>query len=470
MRNTLSYLVLLLVIAVILALSAWRSPVWYDDAGHFLVVQELVMENEACYPTDLARGVCDEASPYITMGPALNYPLASWMQLLGVSMGIARILMVILSIEALLAFVVLARNRISPDKAWWALALIAGNVQMLTYGAEVLGEVPMLGWLFLGLALQLRWLEKGHWLAAVTAAIAYGLAMLTKLYIAAPIALGMAAWIVVMISRGNYRKALTIFLQGVLAGGLVLAWQWKQSGSWEGVWLWLQDRGSYQSEFLAYAWGESFRYLLFKPLIWLGTIALVVKVRIKRQPADLMLLCFHGFHLLFFLASAGYDRFGFQLIFIPAIYLAEFMAAGWKRLGARKKGRLPLQAGFIVLFLLLFTQQTFPILAQRIFLDSPNQSEYQVQSRIQELNIRQVFIYDQQIAPFLPEGVDARFPKVVPSNAGACTPLLLQRREWLVAGIYARTEFPDCIPWSKLSAVDSTGHGENRYVFWKKEK
>lgn len=457
----------MLVIAVMLVLSAWRSPVWYDDAGHFLVVRELVMENETCYPVDLAHGVCDEDSPFITMGPALNYPLASWMQLLGLSMGMARILMVIFSIEALLAFVVLARNRIAPHKAIWALALVAGNIQLLTYGAEVLGEVPMLGWLFLGLALQLRWLEKGGWGLAVVAAVAYGLAMLTKLYLAAPLALAMGTWMLVMVWRGKYRKALTIFLQGILSGGMVLAWQWMQSGSGDGVWLWLQDRGSYQSEFLAFAWEDSMRFLLFKPLIWLGTIALVIKVRIKGQPADLFLLCFHAFHLLFFLASAGFDRFGFQLIFIPAIYLAEFMAAAWKRLAERKRAQIPLQAGFVLLFLLIFSQQTLPILAQRIFVDQPNQSERQLRQRLEALQIRQVFTYDQQIAPFMGEGIDLRFPKVVPSNAAACKPLQLQHREWLVAGTYARTEYPNCIPWTELTAVDSVGEGENRYVLWK---
>jgi hypothetical protein len=469
LRNRLSYLILLVVVTVLLALSAWKSPIWYDDAGHFLVVRELVMENDPCYPVDLAHGVCDKESAFITMGPALNYPLASWMQLFGISMAVARILMVILSIEALLAFLVLAGGRIAPHKAFWALALVAGNIQLLTYGAEVLGEVPMLGWLFLGLALQLRWLEKGGWLPAVAAPIAFGLAMLTKLYLAAPLALAMGAWMGLMVWRGKSRKVLVIFLQGLLAGGLVLAWQWKQSGSLEGVWLWLQDRGSYQSEFLAYAWGESLRYLLFKPLIWIGTIALIVKVRIKKQPADLFLLCFHGFHLVFFLASAGYDRFGFQLIFIPAIYLAEFVAVGWNRLGTRKKAKIPLKAAFLLLFLLLFSQKTIPILAQRIFVNVPNAAENELQTRITSLKIRQVFTYDQQIAPFLPAGIDVRFPKVVPSNAAACQPLVLQRQEWLIAGPYARTEYPNCIPWPELTAVDSVGEGENRYVLWKKE-
>jgi 4-amino-4-deoxy-L-arabinose transferase-like glycosyltransferase len=465
LRKLQLYGILFLSFAGLLLVSAFFSPVWYDDAGHFIVLRELLAEGRTCYPADPGMGICNPDSPFITMGPALNYPLGSWMGWLGIDMMVARILMVLLSLEALFAFFVLARTRISDRKVVWALVLVMGNIQLLTYGAEVLGEVPMLGWLFLGMALSLRAMEEGKTWMGVLAGLSWGLAMLTKAYLAAPLALALLLWMVWGSIRGEWKRVLATFVQGLIAGGLLLAWQWYDSGSWAELLNWLEQRGSYRSEFMVFNWGETLRFLLFKPVIVLGSIALLVKVRIRKSSADRFLLVFHFCHVLFFLASAGYDRFGFQLMFIPAIYLAEFLAAAWKRLGEMRKWRLPLRFAFVVLVWAVGSQQALYLLAQRALGPEPNWAEKTVSLRLQERDVQAVFTYDQQLIPFLGEEIAFRLPNVVPSNAGACESLNLRRGEWFLAGEYARTEYQDCVAWAELEPMDTVGGG--KYVLYR---
>ena len=92
-------------------------------------------------------------------------------------------------------------------------------------------------------------------------------------------------------------------------------------------------RQSYTSEFFALELGISLKFLLLKPLFWLGTAGMVLKWRVKRRPEEALTLSVQAAWLVFYLFSAGYDRFGFLLLFLPAIYVAEFVPYIWKSLG-----------------------------------------------------------------------------------------------------------------------------------------
>lgn len=461
------YALLFGVFGCLLVIAALYAPIWYDDAGHYIVIRELIGEGVACYPVELNRGECDPNSPFITMGPALNYPLGSWMRILGTSMLAGRSLMVLLSLQSLLAFLLLARRLVQPAKAFWAVALVIGNIQLVTYGAEILGEVPMLGWLFLGLAFQLRWWANRRTGALVLATLAYLLAILTKEYIAAPLALGMAGWITMAWLTRQRAQAFGLLAQGLAITLALLAYHWVQAGSWEALVAWFRDRGSYGAEFLRFDLLESFRFLLFKPLIALGTLALFTKVYFRRTSQDIVLACFHLSHLLFFLFSAGYDRFGFQLLFIPAIYLSEFIWLAWNRLGRHPQYPRLLRGAFGLFFLLLFTQRTLPTFAGMLTQHPPsNAAEHALVQLLQKHRVSRLFTYDQQVIPFLSDGYEFRLCRTVPSNAGQCQPLVLRSKEWLVAGPYARTEFGACWPQAELLPVDSTGTDDSRYVLY----
>lgn len=466
------YLLLFIGFFGLLIVSAFVSPVWYDDAGHFMVAREAAVHGESCYPTLFtAEGTveCDPQSAFITMGPALTRPVAVAMGIFGTDMGVARAVMVLLSLLSLVAYAALGREVLDERKGWWATAIVLGNIQLLTYGAEFLGEVPMLGWLFLGMWMQLRWWKSGKgWQAALSGA-AFLMAILTKEYIAGPLGTGMLAWLLVALLRESRRKAFHIGLQGVgIVAGLLLSYL-LQTGSVEGVLDYFERRGSYGSEFFAFSLGESLRYLLWKPLIWLGTVAMVVKLYVRRDFSDVFLACIHLSMLAFFLVSAGYDRFGFQLIFIPAIYISEFVAFGWKKVAETRRLKLLWASAFVLGFVLFFSQRTLLVMGQRLLEPgSVNAQTRCMATKVAALGPVAVFTYDQQLVPFVAPGTVLGLPRVVPSNAKTCQQLDLQRFEYLVAGEYARTWYRACIPWKQMVAVDSCGTDAARLVLFRR--
>ena len=136
------YIVFGLLLALLL-ISAHYSPIWYDDAGHFLVAREAASGHGICYPLD-SEGTCDANSAFITMGPVLTWPVAAWMAALGKKMWVARMLMVLLTMGVGLIFWRMAKLLGNADKGLIAVGILGLNIQFLTYGAEVLGEVPMM--------------------------------------------------------------------------------------------------------------------------------------------------------------------------------------------------------------------------------------------------------------------------------------------------------------------------------------
>lgn len=230
----------------------------------------------------------------------------------------------------------------------------------------------------------------------------------------------------------------------------------------EGFLTYLQLRASYGNEFFACEWGEGLRYLAFKPLFGLGMVAMALRVYFQGRLADLFLALIQVALTLMFLLSAGYDRFGFLLLFIPAVFLAEFMAALW----GKWKGRTGLRIGFSLLFILIFAQKSPLMLSLRLFFpDQINQEEVWVIEHIPKGY--SVFTYDQQIVPFLSPETPYRLPGSVPSNKDNCKNLSLKVNEVLIAGKYANTEYQGCIDWQRLRIVDSVASTTGGYVIWK---
>ena len=458
------YLWTLPVLLLLLLLGAWLGPVWYDDAGHYIVIREALAGHGFCYP---GGDSCDPGSPFITLGLPLNVLYAAFMGLFGGSMLAGRIATVLFSLLAAAALGELGRRFFSPQKAVWAILLLLGNIQFLSYGSQVLGEAPMLACLLWGLLALGTWLERRTWQAALAGAACFFGAVMCKAYIAPPIALGYGAFLMLLAIKGEGRAFWALLVQA-LAWGLVLVLYFVlEQGGWQGFLAFLERRSSYGSEFFAFQFTEALRFLLFKPLFWLGTGAMALRIYFQKRPLDMLLACFQGALLLLFLFSAGYDRFGFLLLFLPALFFAEYMAAAWKRLGRRRWQRM----GFALLAAALFYQQSPLILGGRLLdPDATNRAERRVVEVLGSLEREggplSVFTYDQQLIPFLPANMAFRLPEVVPSNAADCQALALRPGEVLVAGDYARTEYPGCIPWGDLQALDSVGTGEGRYVIW----
>jgi hypothetical protein len=459
----LKYGLLFSIAAILMLLSLFCNPVWYDDAGHFIVARQAAQTGEACYPVTSTD--CRPDSPFITMGPALTWPLAAWMALFGAEMGSSRFLMIFLSLLSLAAFGLLAFALLKQHrKVFWALLMVLGNIQWITYGSELLGEVPMLGWVCLGAWAHLNWVESRKATWAVAAAVAWMMAVLVKEYALLVIGLGLICWLGSCWGRQRRQLALGVFLQ---AGGLLGAYfvyAAIRAGNFADVWAYFQVRQSYGSEFLAFDLHEGFRFLAFKPLILLGTIALVVKVVVKKANVDIFMLCLQGAWLVFFFASAGFDRFGFQLILIPAIYLSEFVAM----LSIRWAKTNWLKISLLTMAVLVFSWQQTLTRLPGLCLDGipTNTAEIEIGRKLNGRGELSLFTFDQQIVPFLPPNVRVHLSENVPSNASKCRVHQPMAGEFFIEGEYGRTIYKDCVERTQWDRLDSVQVQDLRYVLF----
>lgn len=448
----------------LLLLTAWLRPVWYDDAGHYLVIEQGVAEGTFCHPTDIENGVCDWQSPFITLGAPLNIYYASWLKVFGGEMGSARLATIIFSLIGFWALFNLVRRSFSIEKAFWTALLLIGNIQLLSYGSQVLGEMPMMAGVLCGLNFILRWRQSGKWQWWLLAIPALLWAVFCKAYIALPIGFGLGMWILISLFKRDGKAMATLGLAMLWGLGVIAAMVVEQGG-WSEFQVFLQNRGSYANEFFTFDFVEALRFLIFKPLFSLGSLALLIRIYFQRRDDDILLACFQLSLLVFFLCSAGYDRFGFLLLFIPAIYLSEFCLSLWNRW----KGKRALQVVFGIVFAILFVQQTPLILAR----DWPGRManekawlEKWVEAEPGGLN--SVFTYDQHYALLCQKLF--RLPVVVPSNKQNCEPLVLRAGEFLVAGPYAFTEYQNCIPWDTLEEIGKIEDENYPVTFYRNRK
>jgi hypothetical protein len=455
---------LIAISAVLLCISLLVSPVWYDDAGHYLVAKQAMETGTPCYPVNPDR--CDAQSPFITMGPALTWPAVAWMKAWGSEMAVLRFGMVLLSLAALLAFLLMGKSVLGDDvKLFFAGLGLIGNIQWTTYGAEFLGEVPMLGWLFLGTWAFLMSLDGKQSGYALLASICWMASVLTKEYALSFIGFGL----ILFGSLGLLKRDKVMVMASLVAGVSLLLmyvlWSWFRAGTWSQAWDFFQNRGSYSSEFLAWNLAESFRFLLFKPFVVFGTLALVLKVWVKRNPKDLFVFTLQASLLVFFLASAGYDRFGFLLVPMATLYLAEFWVMLFRRWANRSRVR---QLLVWAVFLLAGWQQTIWRLPLAL-MDGveTNVAEKEVARRVKELGCQSVHTYDQQLVPFLPKDFSVHLSSVVPSHAGACARLLLQPGDLYLEGEYGRTLYSHCVDLHTLHRVGTISMGGEEYRIWR---
>lgn len=454
MSRKIAVIIPLLIGALLLGWNAWKSPVWYDDAGHYLVAKAWAETGEWCYPVVAEDGritECIQGSPFITMGPALAWPGAMILKAFRGGMTSLRVFMVLLSLLVLCVFYGWTKALLNESKAFWATLIVVGNIQFVTYGAEFLGEIPMLGWLFAGLWMLKNWVVDGKgWANAVLALILLEMAILTKEYIAPVIGAGLFLGGLWLVLKGEKRMGLKTLLFSVLLGVFSLACLIIAYGGWQGFQSALAQRASYSEEFFLLS-GEPWRFLVFKPFIWLGAIALIVKLRLRRSPVDILLAAVFAMQVLWFVISAGFDRFGFQLIYIPAIYLAEFAAFGWNWWA--EKGRHKSLKRMLILAAILIPGWQQSLLrplratwssAYAEQLNLENLREKQVAALLDQEKVQTIFTYDQQIMPFI-HTPNWQLEKVVPSNASLCQTFYPEKANLgLVLGIYGLSDYGSC--------------------------
>lgn len=459
LKISIKYLILVLGFAGLLVASLYTSRIWYDDTGHYRVAKQLTESGELCYPTHSDGEQCVEHSPFITAGPFVHHAMAKWMNIFGPEFYAARWMMVLFSMSFLVIFIVVSGRILGSRKAFWAALLIVGNIQLVTYGSQYLAEVPMLFWLFVGLMFQVKYLmsEKPNAVDAVGAAVFWGAAVLSKEYILGPITMALLLTAVFVIREQNPKVAGIFILQILIVTAyLALYWFFKFDGldEWQ---AYMASRAPYRTEFLAFNWIETMGFLVFKPLIALGMTAHVIKVYFRRNRTDFFLLALQLSLFAMFVASQGYDRFGFLLIFLPAIYLSEFIVTLIDRYLNRGSIQTVKWMAFVAVFIALFSQRTIPVLVDRmIHPEAVNEGEKSVAEYLKSVDAP-IYTYDEQVIPFLEDGAVYRVNDVIPAAAGQAPKLQLQPGELLVAGIYAETVFQQSIPWDQLEEVFATG-------------
>jgi hypothetical protein len=502
--------------------AALTSPVWYDDAGHYLVAREIARGHGMCYPLDPEGITCIPNSPFITMGPVQAHPLGVWLKITGDSMRNARIFAILLALLTTIALFALARSLTKPPqtsspsplasnplslasnplplaKPLTAILLIALNIQFLTYGAQALGEVPMMGFILTGILCFIQWDKIPHWstpakwLWAIAGITAWCLAIGIKEYALFPLAWSLLIWWVLRIvtksspsplprpdpsgasSLSYSASASNIFLLGLLMIiALALTLFLLHAGPQQTI-QYFRDRSSYGSEFLALNLAISLKYLALKPLFWLGTAAMVLKYRIKRRKEELLTLSVQSAFLIFYLLSAGYDRFGFLLLFLPAIYLAEFAPYLWKEAGRNPHRAILRRTVLILLTFLVFSQQTWLFFGKRIANPGTvNAIEKAALTKIDALNPKPqtVVTAEQQMALFLPKiHQNYRLVSIVPSMGEEIEKpipdFFIGNDDILLAGPYAFTEFYNAIDWTTLEPLDSLKMNGEKWVIYR---
>lgn len=135
-------------------LDSYPAP-WYDEGSHLHVAKNFALNG--VYADSSSEGY-RPFGPAIGVGPTVLLPIAGAFKLFGVGIPLARLVIVLYAIGALIAFHALARLFLRP---WFALAalllmLLSPGVDFFFNARTVLGEIPGLFFLTAGLWLWLR--------------------------------------------------------------------------------------------------------------------------------------------------------------------------------------------------------------------------------------------------------------------------------------------------------------------------
>ena len=152
---TVSLLALALITLALTANLTLFPAIWFDEGSHLHVPKTLLHYGVyADYSSEGFRFY----GPTVGVGPTVMLPLAAAFALFGVGLLQARLVMVIFLAISILTFYQLARQLGSRRFAWVATALLftSENVALIEYGRQVLGEVPALCFLLLGLLIWHR--------------------------------------------------------------------------------------------------------------------------------------------------------------------------------------------------------------------------------------------------------------------------------------------------------------------------
>ena len=205
-------------------LTRYPAP-WFDEGSHLHVPKTLVKYGVYA---DISSEGFRYYGPTIGVGPTVMLPIAAMFKLFGIGLLQARFVMALYLIAAVYAFYRLVEQLSGKWIAWIAVALVVSSrsVLIIYHGRQLLGEVPGLFFLVLGLLLWFsKWEDNRNWKRLSLIGLFFGLAMITKyqylLFLAPTLIL---SWLldIFYYKTSSHRNFL---IPGIVAAGSFGVWQ-----------------------------------------------------------------------------------------------------------------------------------------------------------------------------------------------------------------------------------------------------
>jgi 4-amino-4-deoxy-L-arabinose transferase-like glycosyltransferase len=159
-------------------LTRFPAP-WFDEGSHLHVPKTLVQYGVYA---DISSDGFRYYGPTIGVGPTVMLPIAGAFKLFGIGLLQARLVMALYLLAAIYVFYRLVEHVSGRAVALIALALLVSSrsILLLNYGRQLLGEVPGLFFIVLGLWLWFKGWGRDDWKRLSLIGLLFGLAMITK--------------------------------------------------------------------------------------------------------------------------------------------------------------------------------------------------------------------------------------------------------------------------------------------------
>lgn len=203
-------------------LTGWPET-WFDEGAHLMVPKSLV-RNGVYADYDSAGYRYFGAT--LGVGPTVLLPIAGVFKVFGIGLLQARVVMAIYLVLAVVAFYAMAR-RLAGDVTALVAALLlvtSAGIGTLEFGREVLGEVPALLFVCLGIRELVRADETAQPWRLGFAGLLLGLAAVTKYQVLGIALLGLGlAWLPGLVQAG--RPLWTFVLPAIATVATFASWQ-----------------------------------------------------------------------------------------------------------------------------------------------------------------------------------------------------------------------------------------------------
>ncbi|HEY4493701.1 MAG TPA: glycosyltransferase family 39 protein [Candidatus Paceibacterota bacterium] len=338
-------LVVAVLVGVIAARLTTTPAYWFDEAVNLEVARTFAETGHYALATSPDE-YYSHSYQFETSGYPLVAPLALLFKVFGFSFSLARGMMLISLIVFLFSVYFLARHWWGDWPAVGAVALLASFPPLVFNGMSIIGEVPALALITLGLLSLDYFLERRKLLNFVLAGLAFGLALSAKPLFAPLILALFVAYLV-------YRKGLHIesreYLAFIIAFVLplfaFLFLAMPQSGGFDSIWGIVS---TYMGRSSQHMMGEnviSNLRNLFTQASGIYTLVLALicalaftsrSVREKLNLSRLVGFLFALIMLLFFIQSVGWGRYLLAtqvalLIALPVALIAILSRFSWYR-------------------------------------------------------------------------------------------------------------------------------------------